>query len=239
MALCLACRQPIAVHLHACPHCQARYGAADWRPLPQSEAEEHQLLGDTTPPAAAAALPPQWRVETQGGAVTLAGGPNAKEIATNVVATSLGALAFVGWSLYSGEAGDDADRLALYIIGGALPLVFCACFLPVILRGRRNWTVAPDGHVLERLRRGKRVIEIGAPVSVMIDPFDRKGRFKPLESRLMRRLPERLRFGREAERRLVLRGPLGEVIVTHEKAGLAYQLRDEMRRQMRALKGAA
>ena len=228
MAICLNCRGPLDWSASTCPNCHAVYGPdSAWRPLPDNEWEEAQQL--QREPALrqgevpADALPKDWQVEAIGDGVRLRHAPSYGWVVGLLGIGVLFALFIAAGTSVDPEAEKHEVRgmfLAMF-----LPFALIAATVAwPMLRGGRTWELFPSGLVTlrGRWRWRRKLVELGAPVSVMVEP---------LESSNIN-----VAAAPDEDQRLVLRGPRGRLPVTKgERAGLL-ALRDDLRRQIRGLK---
>lgn len=221
MAWCLNCEARVAPLVTECPECQAQYsGGQGWSPLPESEAEEaaqaavQPLWSDAF---AGSDFPPYWKVTRNAECVRVADVVEPKSVKaalpmvlSMVLAMAVGAAVttFVYWG---------TQPMWVHWMTWSLPLLPLALVLLPGGRRRREWTIFSSGEVFETNGRRKRAHKLGAPVSILLEPFDRSGSYAPPPQ--------------SPEARLVARGPLGFVVITHDTPYALRTLRDEIRGQ--------
>ncbi|MDB5807089.1 MAG: hypothetical protein JWN73_4411 [Betaproteobacteria bacterium] len=215
MALCPSCGSKVLREAPECPHCHALFDrAGGWFPLAENEKEE----------ARQAKHGPLWWSAYAGFAREdnwqIIGGPDGTQMKYAVSAKHVFIPAFAilaGSVVQAGLAYQAGKRdHALIIIGVAL-LFIAAGFLAML--GRRTVTLFASGEVLDRKRRRETRREVGQPVSIMVEPFDKHDEYLPP--------------GADVQVRLVARGPLGFYVIERDSTARLLPLRDELRRCMR------
>jgi len=224
MAICLNCRGSLEWSAATCPACHAVFGPTSaWRPLPDNEWEEAQQL--QREPAlragevAADALPDHWQVKSIDDGVRLRHAPAYGWV---VGVLGIGALVagFIGAVTAVHPDSEENLGLFMFVVMFLIPASVVATVAWPMLRGGRTWEIFPSGLVTlrGRWRWRRKLVELGVPVSIMVEPLE--------SSNInVAAAPDDLQ-------RLVLRGPRGRLpIINAERAGLL-ALRDEIRRQL-------
>lgn len=224
MALCLNCNARVAPLVTACPQCQARYdGEEGWRPLPESEAEEAAQARERplwSEAFAGGELPAYLEVTRDAQCVRVAEEykpRSMKEVLPVMLTLTLGMVA--GAAVTTWQSPKDWPGWLNWVLWSLplLPLVLAALARLPIGNKRREWTIFSSGEVFEVNGRRKRSHKVGAPVSLLLEPFDRSGGYAPPLQSL--------------EARLVARGPLGFAVIRHDSSWVLRALREELRGQ--------
>ena len=165
-------------------------------------------------------LPADWRVAAKDDGVLLVHAPSFLAVVGMVGITTLLAI-FVGAGTYVGVESTTKGAISMFLGMLLLPAFVLALAIVPMLRGGASWRIFPSGTVALRGRWHKHVVELGAPVSVMVEPLDHGNAYVPP--------------GPESEQRLVLRGPRQAVVVAYAQPSELLPLRDALRRELKAL----
>jgi hypothetical protein len=211
-----------------CPNCQADYGpGAQWRPLADNEAEEAEQLrrephlrrplpsGEGTPAAV-------WKVERMGDGVRLRHENTFEMLWVSIGFAVLFGLFSAALVLVEVESTFEEGLWAFLLLAFLMPAMVLPSFIWPMIRGRRYWDVFPSGLVVTRGRLLRGMRELGAPLSVMAEPLDRRGAYVSPESI-------------EGEWRLAFIGPKGRVLAFYAPVYVAVPLRDALRQQLKAI----
>jgi len=225
MAICLNCNKSISWDARSCGHCNADYGpASGWHPLPQSEEEEARQLeqgyfAEKVP--AASAMPKGWRVTAVDDGLRLVHAPSVLLEVGVLLGITIPLAIFLGVATFVSVESTTEDAIKMFIGTLLLPVTILPFFMVPMVRGGLICNIFPTGLVAMYGRWRKRIVELGTPISVMVEPLD---------STNVHVLPHP-----DCNERLVLRGPRDMMVITYAPREQLLQLRDELRRRLKLL----